>query len=172
MKTLIVIDMQKDFVTNKNVLGSDAAIAIVDNVKKKIEEYRDNHWRIIFTRDTHDPNYMNTHEGKYLPVFHCLKNTDGWSILPELEAAAGDNSIFVDKTNFSYDNWSRYVSLRDEVELIGVCTDICVVSNALALRTLHADLNITVDSNCCAGTSTENHNAALAVMKSCHIDVI
>lgn len=170
-KTLIVIDMQKDFTTNKDVLGSDAAIAVIENVKKKIEEYRMNNGNIIFTRDTHGGDYLATHEGKYLPVPHCIKDTDGWNVLPELEETAGEKATFIDKTNFGFNSWENYIDPDSEVELVGVCTDICVVSNALALRTLYANLNIKVDANCCAGTSIENHNAALAVMKSCHIDI-
>lgn len=171
MKALIVIDMQKDFVTG--ALGSADAQNIVTNVETKIKEYRDNGDSVIFTRDTHGDDYTNTHEGKYLPVPHCIKNTDGWNVLDNLTSVAGINYICIDKPSFGYKGWSEYID--DEttsIELVGVCTDICVVSNALILRALYPEMNIKVDSKCCAGTSIEAHNAALTVMKSCHIDIV
>lgn len=171
MKTLIVIDMQNDFVTG--ALGSKDAQDVVPNVNTKIKNYRDNNDTIIFTRDTHNDDYINTHEGKYLPVPHCIKNTDGWNVMNNLQETAGDNICFIDKPSFGYTNWKDYIN--DEttsIELIGVCTDICVVSNALILRAMYPEINIQVDSKCCAGTSVEAHNAALTVMKSCHIDII
>ncbi|MBQ0028434.1 MAG: cysteine hydrolase [Lachnospiraceae bacterium] len=164
-KTLIVVDMQKDFIDGS--LGTKEAEAIVSNVKNKIEEYRKNGDEIIFTRDTHKENYMDTNEGKHLPVVHCIEGTDGWQISSELEV--GDAKI-VNKPSFGYMNWKDYN--LEEVELIGLCTDICVVSNALIIKATYPEINVTVDASCCAGVSPETHNAALATMKCCQVNVI
>lgn len=167
-KILIVIDMQNDFIDG--VLGSKEAIAIVPNVQKKIEEYRSRGDKIIFTRDTHFIDYLNTLEGKYLPYPHCIVPTHGWKIRDGLFNEETDDVI--QKYSFGYNRWNEYFfSDQDEIELIGLCTDICVVSNALILRA-ETDIEITVDASCCAGTTPENHKAALQVMKSCQINVI
>lgn len=173
MKMLIVVDMQNDFITGP--LGTPEAKAIVPNVKKKIERYRKNRYKIVFTRDTHGMFYLNTPEGKKLPVEHCIKDTDGWQIGIEV---APDNYEFINKTSFGYADWKEtfpdyyFNSEDDKIELIGVCTDICVVSNALILKATYPNANITVDASCCAGSTPENHKAALEVMKSCQINVI
>lgn len=168
MKALIVIDMQNDFIDG--VLGSAEAIAIVPNVQKKIEEYRSRGDDIIFTRDTHFVDYSTTLEGKYLPYPHCIVPTHGWKIRDGLCNEATDR-VF-NKYSFGYNHWNeRFFSDEDEIELIGLCTDICVVSNALILRATYPDTEITVDASCCAGTTPENHKAALQVMKSCQINI-
>ncbi len=164
-KTLIVIDMQNDFVFG--VLGTAEAQAIVPAVKAKIKEYLDRGDEVIFTRDTHSDDYMTTNEGKHLPVPHCIKDTDGWGIVPELDCA---DCPHIDKSNFGYPNWKNEFDFKS-VELIGVCTDICVVSNALILKAQFPEIDITVDSSCCAGVTPDAHNAALATMKSCQIIV-
>lgn len=166
MKTLIVVDMQKDFVNG--ALGTKEAESIVENVKNKINEYSENRDKIIFTRDTHFDNYLETNEGKYLPVKHCIKDSDGWKIVDGLEV---DAAIYIDKPTFGYTKWSEY-DLGNEIEIIGLCTDICVVSNALIIKALYPEANITVDSNCCAGVTPETHEAALKTMKMCQINVI
>ena len=166
MKTLIVVDMQKDFVNGP--LGTKEAESIVENVKNKINEYSENRDKIIFTRDTHFDNYLETNEGKYLPVKHCIKDSDGWKIVDGLEV---DDAIYIDKPTFGYTKWSEY-DLGNEIELIGLCTDICVVSNALIIKALYPEANVTVDSNCCAGVTPETHEAALKTMKMCQINVI
>lgn len=166
MKTLIVVDMQKDFVNG--TLGTKEAESIVENVKNKINEYSENRDKIIFTRDTHFDNYLETNEGKYLPVKHCIKDSDGWKIVDGLEV---DDAIYIDKPTFGYTKWSEY-DLGNEIELIGLCTDICVVSNALIIKALYPEANVTVDSNCCAGVTPETHEAALKTMKMCQINVI
>ena len=127
-KILVVIDMQNDFITG--TLGSKEAQAIVPNVKAKIKEYADRGDRIIFTRDTHGENYLETPEGKKLPVKHCVKGTDGWQIVPGLEI---ENCEYIDKPTFGWLNWDGFAE-DDKIELIGVCTDICVVSNAIILK--------------------------------------
>lgn len=165
MKTLIVVDMQKDFVNG--TLGTKGAEAIVENVKTKINEYYENGDKIIFTRDTHFDDYLETNEGKHLPVKHCVKDSDGWQIVDGLEVP---NAIYIDKPTFGYTEWSKY-DLGDEIELIGLCTDICVVSNALIIKALYPEANVTVDSNCCAGVTPETHEAALKTMKMCQVNI-
>lgn len=165
-KTLIVIDMQNDFIDGS--LGTKEAQAIVPNVKKKIEEYKARGDEIIFTRDTHFDRYLETNEGKHLPVKHCIRGTHGWQISNEIGAGAGYDVI--DKITFGYDRWAGYDF--EDVELIGLCTDICVVSNALILKAFFPEIDITVDASCCAGVTPESHKAALEVMKSCQINVM
>lgn len=164
-RTLIVIDMQNDFISGS--LGTKEAQAIVPNVKKKIEEYKARGDEIIFTRDTHSTDYLETNEGKHLPVEHCIEGTWGWQIADGLEVA---NCLYIDKPTFGWTHW-KYHSL-EEVELVGLCTDICVVSNALILKAQFPEAKITVDASCCAGVTPESHKAALTTMKMCQINVI
>lgn len=166
MKTLIVVDMQKDFIDG--TLGTKEAVAIVDNVQAKIDEYRKAGNQIIFTRDTHPENYLETYEGKHLPVVHCVEGTEGWEIDKRLTVDASD--IIVNKPTFGYTGWTDYKF--EKVELIGLCTDICVISNALLIRALNPEMDITVDASCCAGVTPETHDAALKTMKMCQIQVI
>lgn len=177
-KFLIVIDMQNDFIGG--VLGSKEAIAIVPRVKKKIDEYVDRGDTIIFTQDTHQPSYRTqtkTIEEKTVPE-HCVHLTRGWEIVDELDVKnIPHRDVF--KSTFGYP-WNHERTISDAyisgenvyIEIVGVCTDICVVSNALILRTLMPEANITVDVSCCAGTSPEAHAAALKTMKSCLINII
>lgn len=167
MKLLIVVDMQNDFIDG--ALGTPEAIKIVDNVKAKIQQYAsEDDTLIVFTRDSHDSNYLETHEGKLLPIEHCIVGTHGWKIAAGLEVP---NCGYVNKTTFGWLHWSSFSS-ADKIEIIGLCTDICVVSNALILRAKYPESDITVDASCCAGSAPEKHKAALEVMKSCHINVI
>lgn len=166
-KILIVVDMQNDFVTGP--LGTPEAQAIVPNVKNKIEEYISRGDKVIFTRDTHYQNYLDTYEGKKLPVPHCIENTHGWNVIDELDHIYCQH---INKLVFGYMGWDLRLDNPSEIELVGVCTDICVVSNALILRSTFRKAEITVDASCCAGTTLENHNAALQVMKCCQINVI
>lgn len=164
-KTLIVVDMQKDFVDG--ALGSKEAVAIVENVKAKIAEYRKNGDEVIFTRDTHQADYMSTNEGKYLPVEHCIEGTEGWEIIPELDV---EDALVINKPTFGYLNWKDYE--LEEVELIGLCTDICVVSNALIIKAQFPEIKVSVDASCCAGVTPESHGAALTTMKMCQVEVL
>ena len=163
-KTLIVVDMQKDFVDGS--LGTKEAVGILENLKNKIEEYRRNGDEIIFTRDTHQENYMSTNEGKHLPVIHCIEGTPGWEIYEGLYV---DGAEVVNKPSFGYTGWNKYSF--EEVELIGLCTDICVISNALIIKALFPEIRVSVDSNCCAGVTPEKHEAALETMRSCQVEV-
>ena len=164
-KTLIVIDMQNDFIDM--ALGTKEAQAIVPFVKKKIEEYKNAGNEIIFTRDTHNENYLETPEGKKLPVPHCIKGTKGWEIADGLYT---EGSKIIDKPNFGWPGWKE--ESLEEVELIGLCTDICVVSNALIIKAAFPDAAVSVDSSCCAGVTPESHEAALRTMAMCQIDIL
>lgn len=170
-KTLIVVDMQKDFVDGS--LGTKEAQAIVEPVKRKIAEYLEREDEIIFTRDTHGKDYLETSEGKKLPVEHCIFGTEGWQLA---EGLAVEGAIYIDKPNFGFTNWKEVAARHEltfqEIELIGLCTDICVVSNALILKALYPDAEISVDGSCCAGVTPETHRAALETMKMCQIDII
>ncbi|MBQ4348119.1 MAG: cysteine hydrolase [Clostridia bacterium] len=170
MKILCVIDMQNDFIDG--ALGTNEAVAITDNVAKKIELYRKNGDRVIFTRDTHYDNYMQTQEGRNLPVPHCIKDTDGWQISSKL--AVGD-SLIIDKPTFGSVQLSEYIAGLegvDEVELIGLCTDICVISNAMLIKARLPEVRVSVDSACCAGVTPESHSNALSAMKMCQIEIL
>ena len=168
---LIVIDMQKDFINGS--LGTKEAEAIVGNVKKKVDEYLKAGHSVYFTRDTHFDNYLETFEGKHLPVTHCVKDTDGWNISDKL-TTEGDNVHIIDKLTFGYTDWNHSDVIREaaDYEICGLCTDICVISNALILRANYPDKDILVDSKCCAGVNPELHEAALKVMASNQIEVI
>lgn len=166
-KVLIVVDMQTDFVDGS--LGSPEAKSIVPSIKKKIEAYEKDEWKIFFTRDTHRANYLNTNEGQHLPVEHCIVGTPGWCVTPELNMPKHSH---INKPNFGYINWDAWLPSDVEIiELVGVCTDICVVSNALILKALYPEATIAVDGSCCAGVTPAKHEAALEVMRSCQIEV-
>ncbi len=170
MKVLCVIDMQNDFIDG--ALGTPEAVKIVDNVRAKIDYYRANGDTVIFTRDTHYENYMDTAEGKNLPVPHCIKGTDGWQISPKLQV--GDSAV-IDKPTFGSTELGEYVAGLENaegIELIGLCTDICVISNALLLKASLPETPICVDSSCCAGVTPESHSNALSAMKMCQIEIM
>lgn len=164
-KTLIVVDMQKDFIDGS--LGTKEAEAIVENVWKKIVQYKEAGDEIIFTRDTHQKNYLDTNEGRHLPVEHCIEGTEGWKIADGLEVP---EAIYINKPSFGYLGWKDYH--LEEVEIVGLCTDICVVSNALIIKALYPEINVSVDASCCAGVTPESHEAALTTMKMCQIEVV
>ena len=163
-KTLIVVDMQNDFIDM--ALGTKEAVAIVPKVKEKIQEYAVNGDEIIFTRDTHFEDYLDSTEGKYLPVPHCIKGTKGWEIADGLYV---EGCKIIDKLNFGWPNWKE--EQLEEVEIIGLCTDICVVSNALIIKAVFPDARVIVDSACCAGVTVESHDAALKTMGMCQVEV-
>jgi nicotinamidase-related amidase len=161
--------MQNDFITG--ALGSPQAQAIIPAVIAKIEGYKKNGDEILFTRDTHQDNYMETQEGKYLPVPHCIEGTHGHEIADGLDASGCG---ILDKPNFGSLELAEKVAggNYDVVELCGLCTDICVVSNALILKAQIPETKIVVDAQCCAGVTGESHDAALLTMKMCQVDVI
>ena len=167
MKYLIVVDMQNDFTTGS--LGSAHAAAIIPNVVEKVKAFSGN---VIFTRDTHDDDYLQTQEGKKLPVVHCVKGSDGWQICDELKPYVEQ---VVDKVTFGSvvlpHILSKQGELIEEIELCGLCTDICVISNAMILKAAFPEAKITVDASCCAGVTLESHNTALNAMKAVQIEV-
>ena len=185
-KLLVVVDMQNDFVSG--ALGSEAAQAIVPNVCKKIDGWEG---KVCFTLDTHDSRYFSTLEGRRIPVGHCVQGTWGHALVPavsESKAAflnrtgqdfAGEvgscTCMTVYKPTFGYagfaDGLLRHIDF-DEIEIVGLCTDICVISNAMILRAVYPDVPITVDASCCAGVTKESHRNALEAMKACCIDII
>lgn len=171
MKALIVIDMQNDFITGS--LANPEAQKIVDPICELIKSGRFD--KIYFTRDTHDWDYLNTPEGKKLPVEHCIKNTAGWCVADKLLKAAGDNCSYIGKNTFGYNHWvitfPEWNEEGVELTLVGTCTDICVISNALIMKSAFPKAKITVIENLCAGTTPENHKAAIDVMKACQIEI-
>ena len=170
-KLLVVVDMQNDFIDG--ALGTKEAISIVPFVANKIEEYKAMNMDIIFTRDTHDENYLNTQEGVNLPVEHCIEGTHGHAISSELNT---ENSVIVDKSSFGSLGLAGYISEKysdvSEIELVGLCTDICVISNAIILKSTMPESIISVDASCCAGVTPETHINALKAMKMCQINII
>jgi len=167
MKYLIVVDMQNDFISGS--LGSAMAQAIVSNVVEKVKRFEG---KIIFTRDTHFEDYLQTQEGKNLPVVHCVKNTKGWEICDELKPYV---SNVVDKSFFGSMELPKII-LSDnenveEIELCGLCTDICVISNAMILKSAFPEAKISVDANCCAGVTEQSHVNALNAMKCVQIEI-
>lgn len=171
-KILVVVDMQKDFIDG--ALGSKEAVAIVPNVVEKIKNWNG---EIIVTYDTHLDCYMETREGKYLPVPHCIHSTDGWQLNEEVQKALdGKEYETVYKPTFGsvtlVENLKGLDQMNTEVTLIGLCTDICVVSNAMLLKNHYFEMDVVVDASCCAGVTPESHKAALTTMKMCQIEVV
>ncbi len=166
-EVLIVVDMQNDFIDG--ALGTKEAQAIVPNVAEKIKKYKDAGRRVIFTRDTHAENYLETYEGKHLPIAHCIEDTKGWQISDKLDVDI-DYDIIIDKSTFGWMNWNGFEF--ESVEICGLCSEICVISNALIIKATYPKIDITIDANCCAGVTPDKHKAAMEVMKSCQINVI
>ena len=178
-KVLVVIDCQKDFITGS--LRNEDAIKKVPNIVKKIREFNGD--EILVTYDTHDKDYLKSREGQKLPVVHCVYNTDGWHLEDNISAAIADAAlrnikvVYINKPTFGTMQVPYLmvdkVGEEYDIEFVGFCTDICVVSNALITKAhLYDCANITVDSNCCAGTSLAAHEAALTVMESCQINIV
>ena len=171
-RLLIVVDMQNDFVDG--ALGTPEAVAILPAVKARIEAAKETGEDIIFTRDTHQPNYMETQEGRKLPVPHCIENTPGWEIVPQLrELTAG--CLVIDKPTFGSVKLGEILTGREDIEaitLIGLCTDICVISNAMICKAALSEVPVTVEAACCAGVTPSSHDNALSAMKMCQIEVI
>lgn len=172
-KILLVVDMQNDFIDGS--LGTKEAINILPAVAQKIRDYTGD---IFFTKDTHSQNYLATSEGKKLPVQHCVKGTDGWRLHPLVEKLCIDKrATGIEKVTFGASAlpdilYQRYPDGLDEIELIGLCTDICVISNALLLKAYFPEATIKVDASCCAGVTPESHNNALNAMRLCQIEII
>lgn len=167
MKYLIVVDMQNDFTIG--TLGSPHAAAIIPNVVEKVKAFSG---KVIFTRDTHGDDYLQTQEGKKLPVVHCVKDTNGWQICDELIPYVDTT---VEKVTFGSVQLPHMLRSMgepiEEIELCGLCTDICVISNAMILKAAFPEVKISVDASCCAGVTMESHNTALNAMKAVQIEV-
>ena len=166
MKYLIVVDMQNDFIDG--TLGTKEAEAIVPYVRERIEHFDG---EVIFTRDTHFENYMESAEGQRLPVVHCVKGTEGWQIHPSLEALRKTEPI--DKITFGSRTLASFFEGKkvESITLLGLCTDICVISNALLLKAFYPEIPILVDAKGCAGVTPESHKNALSAMKMCQIEI-
>lgn len=171
-KLLIVVDMQKDFIDG--ALGTKEAEGIVQSVKQCIETAADSgDTDIVFTRDTHYDNYLSTNEGKHLPVVHCIHGSEGWQIAKELEDLTEGRKIF-NKPTFGSVELMDYVVAKDysEITLIGLCTDICVISNAMLIKAAMPEADIKIIADACAGVNPLSHSNALEAMKMCQIEVI
>ena len=168
-KLLVVVDMQNDFIDG--ALGTAEALAIVENVKAKIREYDPED--VFVTMDTHAPDYLSTQEGRNLPVEHCIKGTEGWQIRSDIAELLTGAHVY-EKPTFGSTALAKDIAeiaaAEDiEIELIGLCTDICVVSNALLLKATMPEVEISVDPACCAGVTPESHEAALLTMQMCQV---
>ena len=176
MDVLVVVDMQNDFIDG--ALGTREAVAIVPKVVEKIKSFEG---RILFTRDTHEADYLGTQEGKNLPVEHCIRGTRGWELAPEIEKLRTEEPI--DKPSFGSISLGTLLKAQDEelkkqgepgiesITLIGLCTDICVISNAMILKAYLPEVPVIVDADCCAGVTPESHKNALEAMKVCQIKI-
>lgn len=170
-KFLIVVDMQNDFING--ALGTKEAVQIVPNVIEKIKGFEGD---VIFTRDTHFDDYLSTQEGANLPVKHCIKDTWGWQINPQIDELR--NGMAIDKVTFGSSKLFEMLEVEnkrqkiDEITLVGLCTDICVISNAIGLKAFLPETKFIVDSSCCAGVTPQSHKNALEAMKMCQIEII
>ncbi len=176
MKILVVVDMQNDFIDG--ALGTKEAQEIVPKVAEKIRKFEG---KIFYTRDTHEKNYLDTQEGKKLPVVHCIRGTEGWALHPEIERLRTEEPV--DKPAFGSielgyaikEYLTEQIVLGEEnvesITLAGLCTDICVISNAMILKAMFPEIPVTVDASCCAGVTPESHKNALEAMKMCQIQI-
>ena len=171
MEVLVVVDMQNDFIDG--ALGTKEAVAIVPKVAAKIKDFKG---LVLATRDTHEENYLDTQEGNRLPVQHCIRDTRGWDLNEEIAELIDGNPI--DKPTFgSVELGKRLVALNEQmgiekITFVGLCTDICVISNAMLVKAFLPEVPIEVDASCCAGVTVESHNNALRAMESCQITIV
>lgn len=174
-KLLIVVDMQNDFIDG--ALGTSEAQKIVENVNAKIKKYDEQGDLVIFTADTHEEHYLDTQEGKKLPVPHCIKGSSGWEISSKLFRP--QDSPVIEKNTFGSKELGimlmeleRSGEAPESIELVGLCTDICVISNAMIVKAFLPEVPVSVDASCCAGVTPESHENALRAMKTCQIQII
>jgi nicotinamidase-related amidase len=168
---LIVVDMQNDFIDG--ALGTAEAVSIVPAVEEKIKNFSG---KIFFTRDTHEENYLETQEGKNLPVKHCISGTDGWQIRPNLAAFCKEEPV----NKVTFGSLDLGIRLQEEnkkesiesITLIGLCTDICVISNAMLIKACLPEVKILIDASCCAGVTPQSHETALRAMEACQIEIV
>lgn len=175
-RLLVVIDVQNDFVTGS--LGSKEAQAIIPKIIEKLDQAHKDDQIVMLTRDTHDNSYLESMEGKYLPVIHCVEGTPGHDFADEIRDHVNDDDLWIDKPTFGVpveiltDTLEDYDLNMPEYELCGLCTDICVMANAVLFKTIYPKSRVIVDASACAGTTPEKHAAALEVMKSLQVEVI
>ncbi len=176
MKILVVVDMQNDFIDG--ALGTEEAEAIVPKVAEKIEEFDG---KVFYTRDTHEINYLETQEGRKLPVTHCIRGSKGWALHPRIEAlrdggpinkpSFGSIELGYAVRDYLMDQGVLGTDTAESITFVGLCTDICVISNAMIIKAMFPELPVIVDASCCAGTTPENHKNALEAMKMCQIEI-
>ena len=177
---LVVVDMQKDFIDG--ALGSEEAVRILPAVIRKIKEYVKKNNAIYFTKDTHTPQYLETQEGRKLPVVHCVKNSKGWELQEDIKQlveelqAKTDRRLVFEKSIFGSEALAstlrtQFAGEEISIELVGLCTDICVIANAMLLRSFMPEATIKVDASCCAGVTPESHSNALEAMKRCQVEI-
>lgn len=170
MKVLVVVDMQNDFIDG--ALGTSEAVGIVDKVKAKIKRHLEEGGKVYYTQDTHFPNYLQTAEGQHLPVKHCVEGTEGWEIASGIYH---EPCQVIRKGTFGSLELAEEIAHLpqplESIELVGLCTDICVISNALILKASLTEIPIIVDAACCAGVTPESHRNALDAMKMCQVEV-
>lgn len=169
MKSLIIVDYQVDFVSGS--LGSEDAVSIEDDICNRIEQALDEGWRVIFTLDTHDDGYLETLEGMRLPVPHCLKGTEGHMLYGKVSSYA-DRGIVIEKSSFGCPDLMAYLDDCDEVELCGVATNICVLANAVMIRSFYPDMKVSVRGSCSASYDRDMAERALLILPSLQVDVI
>ena len=170
MKSIVVVDMQNDFIDGS--LGTKEAQEMLPRLKAKLKKVvEDGSAELVFTMDTHGKDYLNTQEGKNLPVEHCRKGTQGWEISPELGEFVAKAKAVVEKPTFGSMELIKHLKAADEVELVGLCTDICVISNALLIKAAYPEMKVSVDAHCCAGVTPESHANALEAMKICQVEI-
>lgn len=169
MKVLVVIDMQNDFVDG--ALGTPEAARVLPRVRAKVAACLEQGGKVVYTKDTHGADYLQTQEGKLLPVAHCVKGTEGWEFAPGVYA---EGCPVVEKAAFGSPELAELVARlegAESVELVGVCTDVCVISNALLLKAFLPEMPVSVDASCCAGVTPESHRNALHAMRMCQVRV-
>ena len=175
-KILVVIDMQKDFITG--ALGNEQTRAVVSRVCEKIKASKENaDTSIFYTKDTHGEDYLKTMEGAKLPVVHCIEGTDGWELIPEIDKLVREEDYIVCKETFGAKDLisllqELYPEGVEEIELVGVCTDICVIANAMIIKAYFPNSRIIIDEKCCAGVTEQSHEIALKAMAMCHIEIV
>jgi len=170
VKSIVVVDMQNDFIDGS--LGTKEAQKMLPRLKDKLKKVvEDGSAELVFTMDTHGKDYLNTQEGKKLPVEHCIKGTQGWEISPELGEFVAKAKAVVEKPTFGSMELIKHLKAADEVELVGLCTDICVISNALLIKAAYPEMKVSVDAQCCAGVTPESHANALDAMKMCQVEI-
>ena len=170
MKSIVVVDMQNDFIDGS--LGTKEAQEMLPRLKDKLKKVVENgSAELIFTMDTHGKDYLHTQEGKKLPVEHCIKGTQGWEISPELGEFVAKAKAVVEKPTFGSTELIKHLKAADEVELVGLCTDICVISNALLIKAAYPEMKVSVDAQCGAGVTPESHANALEAMKMCQVEI-